>query len=91
MEPPPWTPQLHIRFRGYPVVHVKGYWEYRANPTTPAVADDFVTEFDPGEGYEEFWSSYYDAIREVHDEALEGLGADRDKYERFGIFVTRMY
>jgi len=89
--PPNWEPSLPDRFRGQSVVKIKGYWEYRASPTTPAVAEDFEIEFDPGATEEEFWSFYFEAIREFHDETLEGLGDSTEKYERFGIFVTRMF
>lgn len=90
LQPPPWTPRLADRFRGFSVVHVVGYWEYRASPQTPAVADDFELEFDPGATAEEFWSYFFEVIREFHDETLEGIGGE-EKYERFGIYVTRMY
>lgn len=85
-QPPPWTPRLAQRFRGQSVVKVKGYWEYRANPTVPAVADDFELEFDPGATDEEFWSYYYESLRELHDEITTD-----EKYERLGIYVTRIF
>lgn len=88
--PPFWTPKLSERFRGFSVVHIVGYWEYRASPQTPAVAEDFELEFDPGPTPESFWSYFFEAIRELHDETLEGIGGE-EKYERFAIFVTRMY
>lgn len=90
MKPRPWSPGLYERFRGQPTVRVYGYWEYRESPQTPAVADDYEVEFDPGSTEEEFWSFYFEAIREFHDETLEGLGGGKEKYERFAIFVTRM-
>lgn len=90
MQPPPWSPRLGVRFRKQSVVRVQGYWEYRESPQTPAVADDYEIEFDPGETEEEFWSYYYEALRELHDETLEGLGGGKEKYERFAIFVTRI-
>lgn len=83
--PPPWTPRLEERFRGQSVVTVTGYWEFRASPTVPAVAEDFKIEFDPGETDEEFWSYYYEALRELHDEITSD-----DNYERLGIYVTRI-
>jgi hypothetical protein len=83
--PPPWSPRLAERFRGQAVVKVKGYWEYRASPTDPAEADEFQFEFDPGATDEEFWSYYYEALRDLHDEITSD-----DRYERLGIYVTRI-
>ena len=85
MEPPPWTPSLVERFRNAVSVTVSGYWEYRASPQSAALADDFERTFDPGSTAEEFWSAYFEAIREVMDEVTND-----EKYERFGIYVTRM-
>jgi hypothetical protein len=90
MEPPPWTPRLAQRFRGFSDVTIIGYWEFRATPQSAAVSDNYEIVFDPGGTDEEFWSNYFDAIREMHDETLEGLGDPGEKYERFAIFVTRM-
>lgn len=90
LEPPPWTPRIADRFRGQSIVRVKGYWEYRENPASPAVADDYEFDFDPGGTNEEFWSYFYEALRDKHDEILEELGGAKEKYERFGIFVTRI-
>jgi len=89
-EPPPWTPRISERLRGQSTVTMVGYWEYRADPSSPAVSEDFKIEFDPGSTTDEFWSYYYEALRELHDETLEGLGGG-EKYERFGIYITRMF
>jgi hypothetical protein len=90
LDPPPWSPQLAQRFQGAPDVTISGYWEFRASPQSAAVSDEYEITFDPGETSQDFWSNYFDAIREMHDETLDGLGDAREKYERFAIFVTRM-
>jgi hypothetical protein len=85
MEPPPWTPTLVERFRNASEVTVSGHWEYRASPQSAALSDSFEKTFDPGGTAEEFWSAYFEVIREVHDEITND-----EKYERIGIYVTRM-
>jgi len=85
-EPPVWSPKISERFRGQSVVTVKGYWEYRPDPKSPAQSDEFTFKFDPDETAEEFWSFYYEQLRELHDEITSD-----EKYERLGIFVTRIF
>jgi len=89
MQPPPWRPRLYEQFKGYPSVTIRGYWEYRASPQSTAVSDTWERSFDPGETEDDFWSGYFEAVRDTHDEILEGMGGSA-QYERFAIFVTRL-
>jgi len=77
--------RLYEQSRGKTRVEMTVNWEYRETPQSEEESGRAIISFDPGTSREEFWSNYFAAIREFHDETL-----GERSYDKFGIFVSRM-
>lgn len=81
---------LYDKFKDQEKVRVHVKFEYKEDAGDEPERGDRVLEFDPGESEEDFWSNYYEAIRDYHDDVLETYGDGDSDYEGFAYFVASM-
>lgn len=89
MEPSPWSPGIPERFIGRSSVTATGYWIHWTENVRQPDKIEWQISFDPGGSEEEFWSNYFEAIREIRDDAMERIGG-KEQYERLEIVVTSL-
>jgi hypothetical protein len=78
---------LYRKFRRQDEVTLRVTWEYRAEPGAPVERGETELTFQPGETEDEFWSNYFAAVREYHDQVLAEQGGTDGGYDRFAFFV----
>lgn len=78
---------FYERFRRQQTVTARVTWEYREGPRAEVTRGERDVTWETGDSEEEFWSNYFAAVREYHDETLADMGGSPGKYERFAFFV----
>jgi len=74
---------FYERFRNQTEVELQVSYEYRETAGADPETGEATISFSPGASEEEFWSNYFAAVREYHDEVQGGRG-----YERFAFYVN---